>query len=188
MSIELNDASSVLAANTAELRSKNGWTQAQLAERAGLKRSTVTLVESGTGNPTMEVLLGLSAAFDLSIDELLSPPMGEAKLISEGEIKVKRKAHGRIEILKLLPDKSASSEIDLIRLKPGTRFAGTPHIKGTKEYLYCLSGTLEVFVYKTRFVVQQGELLTFPGDQPHSYAGIGRTLSIGVSVVLTIPR
>jgi DNA-binding XRE family transcriptional regulator len=46
------------------LRKKLGLTQAELAKRAALPRTTVTKIESGTYNPTVNTLMLLAAAMN----------------------------------------------------------------------------------------------------------------------------
>lgn len=52
-------------------RKKKGWTQQELALRAGLDRSYVSDIERGKRNPTINVLLQLSEAFNLSLSVLM---------------------------------------------------------------------------------------------------------------------
>ncbi len=60
-------------------------------------------------------------------------------------------------------------EIDKMSLEPGSRLKGTPHINRTKEYLYCNSGSIKVYVNRKQYVLNQGDVLCFPGDEPHAY-------------------
>lgn len=54
-----------------ELRSQRGWTQERLSEVAGLHRSYVAGLESGARNPTLDVIVRLAQAFELSPKEML---------------------------------------------------------------------------------------------------------------------
>lgn len=63
------------------LRKRLGLTQAQVAERAGLRRDEVTKVESGANKATSaRVRDGLARAFGLSVDELVSYLDGATEL------------------------------------------------------------------------------------------------------------
>ncbi|PTW61996.1 Xre family transcriptional regulator [Breoghania corrubedonensis] len=46
-------------------RKKRGWTQAQLAERAGLRQETISLIENGGKDAKLTSLLSILAALDL---------------------------------------------------------------------------------------------------------------------------
>ena len=66
------DATSHLARNVAALRHTRGLTQQDLAGAAGVPRSTITSLESGTGNPSLQSLLKVAHALAAPLDELLA--------------------------------------------------------------------------------------------------------------------
>src|SRR5262245_2071831 len=65
-----------------QLRSHLGWTQAQLADRAGISRTAVTAIEAERLSPSVETALSLAKALDTSVEELF----GEADPESPAEI------------------------------------------------------------------------------------------------------
>jgi len=54
-----------------EARARRGFSQEQLGFRAKLHRNYVGAVERGEINPTFRTLLGLTAALDLPLSELI---------------------------------------------------------------------------------------------------------------------
>lgn len=52
-------------------RKKRGWTQTQLAERAGLRQATISVIETGETSSRLESILAVLAALDLEfrVDE-----------------------------------------------------------------------------------------------------------------------
>ncbi|WP_432477203.1 helix-turn-helix transcriptional regulator [Nocardioides sp. GXQ0305] len=54
------------------LRSEAGWTQEQLAERAGVHRSYLAAVEVGGRNPTLDVIVKLANALHVPVRDLFS--------------------------------------------------------------------------------------------------------------------
>lgn len=54
------------------LRRKNGWSQAELAERLHISPSAVGMYEQGRREPPIDVLIAMSREFDVSIDYLLT--------------------------------------------------------------------------------------------------------------------
>jgi len=46
-------------------RKKRGWTQSQLAERAGLRQETISVIEGGKKDSKLPSILALLAALDL---------------------------------------------------------------------------------------------------------------------------
>jgi XRE family transcriptional regulator, regulator of sulfur utilization len=183
----LEEVSKNLAQNIILLRKKRNLTQADLARIARIPRSTVTYIESGEGNPSLQNLTKLSAALQVSIEELLSAPRGRYKLVKNREISASQRGQGTVQIYKLLPDPIPGMHIDRMEFEPGGKLAGTPHINGTKEYMTCLQGEITVRVGGQTFRVQKGDVLAFPGDQSHSYENTGESRAICVSVVVLAP-
>lgn len=46
-------------------RKKRGWSQGQLAERAGLRQATISIIETGSETVKLNTLLSILAALDL---------------------------------------------------------------------------------------------------------------------------
>jgi XRE family transcriptional regulator, regulator of sulfur utilization len=183
----LEEISKNLAQNVTLLRKKRNLTQAGLAEVAGLPRSTITYIESGQGNPSLQNLARISAALQVSIEELLSVPRGGYKLVKNEEIAISQRGQGTVQIYKLLPDPIPGMHIDRMEFETGGRLRGVPHINGTKEYLTCLQGEVTVRTGGQSFLVQEGDVLAFPGDQSHSYENTGKGRAICISVVVLAP-
>ena len=56
-----------------ELREKRGLTQAELAKRLGVGRTTVTLWERGDNRPRIDMLVDLAKILGVKVDYLLRP-------------------------------------------------------------------------------------------------------------------
>lgn len=54
------------------LRAERGWTQAELADRAGVSRKTINTVENGVFTPSTVVALRLAAAFEVSVEDIFT--------------------------------------------------------------------------------------------------------------------
>ena len=51
-------------------RIENDLTQAQLAEQVGVTRQTISLIERGRYNPTLNLCMGIATAVNKTLDEL----------------------------------------------------------------------------------------------------------------------
>ncbi|MGZ3695242.1 MAG: helix-turn-helix domain-containing protein [Bdellovibrionota bacterium] len=178
--------STYLAKNVAELRESKNLTQAQLAKLAGLPRSTVTHIESGAANPSLSNLLAVASALQVNVEEILSKPRRALEHIRAEDIPLQLKAHGKVKIYKLLPDKVRGLNIDLMELNTNSHMPGHPHLRGTKEYLYVIEGEITVFVNGIASVVRKGDVLAFEGDQAHGYKNTGDKKARGLSVVVPL--
>lgn len=178
------EVSKIIALNIKNLRNKQNLTQAQLAEKGKLPRSTIASIESGSSSPSVETLLKLGEALSVSLDELVSKPRPKTLFIKSKDVPKLKKSGGSVVQTKLLPDPIYGMEIDHLTLKPSSRMRGVPHIKQTREYFCCLKGKVEIYCDGEKFSLESGDVLAFPGDVPHSYFNPGKTAAEGFSVVV----
>jgi XRE family transcriptional regulator, regulator of sulfur utilization len=176
-----------LAQNVLALRQKRGFSQGQLAKIAGIPRSTVTYIESGEGNPSLQNLAKIAASLQITIEELLHRPRAQVQMTLAKNVKVIKKGQGLAEVFKLLPDPIPGTEVDRMEIVVGGRISGVPHVTQTKEYLIGIQGEVQVSIATEKFIVRTGDVLAFPGDQPHSYQNIGQSKAICISVVMMAP-
>ena len=64
----------LLAARLRDLRTARGWTQDELARRAGLSKSYLSRIEDGDRQPSLASLLSLSQAFEVALAALFAVP------------------------------------------------------------------------------------------------------------------
>lgn len=55
------------------LRAERDWTQAELAERAGVSRQTINVIEAGKYDPSLPLAFKLAAVFGAGIEEIFFP-------------------------------------------------------------------------------------------------------------------
>lgn len=53
-----------------EFRTRNGWTQQELADRVDVSRQTIISLEGGRYNPSILLAFRLARLFELQIEEL----------------------------------------------------------------------------------------------------------------------
>lgn len=176
-----------LAANLQALRRAKNLSQQALSRSADMPRSTITHIESGQGNPSLNNLCRLASALGVSIEELLARPRDQVTLLPAEEVPVLQRAGGKALLHKLMPDRVRGIEIDRLELAPGASMGGHPHIEGSKEYLMVLAGEMRVSVAGAEYRAKRGDVLAFPGDQRHGYRNTGRGAATALSVVLPLP-
>lgn len=71
-----------LSINLWRLREERGWTQQQLAARAGIKQPRIAEIERGDANPTLLTLSRLAIALDVRVERFFAhvgpAPEGES--------------------------------------------------------------------------------------------------------------
>jgi putative transcriptional regulator len=55
------------------LRAERNWSQAELAERAGVSRQTINALETGRDDPSLPLAFKLADIFRLPIEEIFDP-------------------------------------------------------------------------------------------------------------------
>ena len=182
----MDDSGSNLAANIRRLREARGLSQQQMAQLSGIPRPTWASLESGAANPTLAVLTRTAAALQVSIEELIGPPRTACRLFPADAVRVRRR-HGA-ELRPLLPESIPGLDISRMELAPGGSMSGVPHTAGTREYLTCERGRIELVASGERWELSPGDTLVFRGDQRHSYRNLdARRRAIGISVVCFAP-
>ncbi|MEU9396526.1 XRE family transcriptional regulator [Streptomyces sp. NPDC048324] len=166
---ERRPASSTAIAVGAQIRQRReqrGMSSAELARRAGLGKATLSKLEAGRGNPTIETLDALAIALRIPLTDLLArdtdpgPVFVAGTDLADGEV-------GR-ELLRRISSGN-SLEIWRLRMPPGTHLDGVPHATGTIEHLLVSSGHLTAGPADAPTDLRAGDLLAFTGDAPHLY-------------------
>jgi transcriptional regulator with XRE-family HTH domain len=182
----LDDAPAYLAENLRRLREMRGLSQQRMAQLSGIPRPTWASLESGSANPTLAVLSRAAAALQVSIEELIGPPRTAAQLLRADQASVRRRQGARLR--PLLPESIPGFEISRMELEPGGTLAGIPHTPGTREYLTCERGRVELVAAGERWQLGPGDALVFRGDQRHSYRNLdARRVAVAISVVCFAP-
>ncbi|HEX4355789.1 MAG TPA: XRE family transcriptional regulator [Polyangiales bacterium] len=180
-----DEASFHLAANIRTLRETRGLTQQQMAKLTGVPRATLANLESGGSNPTLSVLVRVAAALQIRIEELIGPPKAAARFYRAADLPVRTR--GNVTVRKLLPDALAGFEIERMEFPVGSTLVGVPHTPGTREYLTCEVGQVQLTAAGESWRLEAGELVVFRGDQRHSYKNLGGRIAIAYSVVAFAP-
>jgi transcriptional regulator with XRE-family HTH domain len=174
-----------LADNVKALREARGLSQQQIAKIAGIPRATWTYLESGSGNPTLAVLVKVANALQVRLDELLAAPHPPARHIAASELPVRQR--GEVVVRKLLPESLPGLDLERMVLPVGARMTGVPHTPGTREYLTCERGTVELAVAGERNRLAEGDVVTFRGDQRHGYHNPGTQIAVAYSAIAFAP-
>ena len=75
----------LIAASLRRERRRTGLSLTEVARRAGIAKSTLSQLESGTGNPSLETLWAICVALDAPFSRLLDPPRPHVQVIRADE-------------------------------------------------------------------------------------------------------
>lgn len=171
-----------LAANLRSLRDLRGLTQSRLAQLSGVPRPTLANLESGGANPTLAVLTAVAAALSVTVEELIAPPKASARLYRADELP--RRLKTGVTVRQLVPDAIPGLMVERMSLPVGARMSGVPHTPGTREYLCCESGRVQLIASGETWELEAGDVVVFRGDQRHGYVNAGKDEAVAYSLVL----
>ena len=165
-----------LSSNLTHLRTARGLTQAQLAQSAGIPRSTVTHMESGAGNPSLNNLARVAAALQVGIEALLAMPPNALRHVPAERLSSRARAGGKATVIDLLPEPLVGFTLERIELKPAAqlrRRAGSP---GAQCCCHVVRGEVICTASGEMVTLAAGDVLVFRADQPHGFrvSGGGR--------------
>ncbi|WP_336625539.1 MULTISPECIES: helix-turn-helix domain-containing protein [unclassified Microbacterium] len=155
-------------------RRAHGWTLDELARQAGISASTLSRLESGKRQASLELLVPLTRALGIRIDDLLPAASRDPRV---------RRAIEHRDGMVIAPLTLESSPVQAIKIVYAPR-ASAPELRvhDGYEWLYVLSGRVRLALDGTEHTIAQGEAAEFDTRVPHSIsataAGPAEVLSI----------
>ena len=163
----------VIAASLRRERRRSGLSLTEVARRAGIAKSTLSQLESGTGNPSLETLWAICVALDAPFSRLLDPPRPHTQVIraDEGPTVAAAEADYRATLLAACPP-GARRDVYRIQAEPGHARASEPHMPGVVEHVVVGAGRALVGVAGEMAELGPGDYIRYPGDVPHVFEAL----------------
>jgi transcriptional regulator with XRE-family HTH domain len=160
----------VIAESLRRERNRAHLSLTEVARRAGVAKSTLSQLESGTGNPSVETLWALSVALDVPFARLVDPPRPRVQVIRRGEGPTFAAEHARYAatLLASCPP-NARRDLYLISAEPGSPRESDPHMPGVVEHVVVNSGRARVGVADDPVELGPGDYIAYPGDVAHVF-------------------
>ena len=160
------DVLDALPARLRTFRERGNRTLAEVAAATGISTSTLSRLESGSRRATLALLLPLSRAYGVPLDELVgAPAVGDPRI----HVRPTRRSGGGV----ILPLNRSSRELVAFKMVlPGAR-PDEPIEQGTHEgfdWLFVLSGSLRLRVGDDESVLHAGQSTDFDTRRPHGFA------------------
>jgi transcriptional regulator with XRE-family HTH domain len=150
------------------LRLAREATLAELSEATGISVSTLSRLESGQRRPTLELLLPLARAHQVTLDELVdAPETGDPRIHARpfqrgGStfVPLSRRPGGIQAYKQIVPPRGPDARPD-------------PKTHEGYEWLYVLTGRLRLVLGEHDLILSAGEVVEFDTRVPHWFSNPG---------------
>lgn len=164
-----NEIVKVVGANLRHLRTEQRLSLSDLARSSGVAKATLSALEGGRGNPTLETLSALAAALQIPMGDLITAahPAPVTVVRSDEGTDIPGTANDLRLIARFVP--GGTVEVYEAQWpKRSTRNAGG-HGPGTREHVFVTRGGLKVGPLGREVGLSGGDYATFAADEPHHY-------------------
>jgi len=159
-----------------ELRERRDMSLSELARRAAVGKATLSGLEAGTRNPTLDTLHAVAAALDLPLTALLSPLPTTL-----------RGTAVQIQVLRVFDDGPVTYELCRMRIPAGLAQRSPAHHTRVTEHATVFAGTLEAGPIDAPLRAGPGDHIEWTADVPHTYAALGDA-DVEASLLIRYPR
>ncbi|MFI7577302.1 helix-turn-helix domain-containing protein [Micromonospora sp. NPDC049497] len=160
------------------LREDRGLSLSALARLAGVGKATLSGLENGTRNPTLETLYAITAQLGVPLAAVLSGPSEEPTV---------RGAAVHATLLEVFEDADATYELYRMLVTPGPGQLSPAHQPGVTEHVTVFAGVLRAGPVDAPLTATAGEHLRWTSDVPHRYAAVGDD-DVHASLLIRYPR
>jgi transcriptional regulator with XRE-family HTH domain len=163
----------MIAAALRRERRRSGLSLTEVARRAGIAKSTLSQLESGTGNPSLETLWAICVALDAPFSRLLDPPRPPVTVIraGEGPTVAAAQAGYQATLLAACPP-AARRDIYRIETSPGPGRLSDPHMPGVVEHVVLSTGRALAGIADDPVELSPGDYISYPADIPHLFQAL----------------
>lgn len=174
-------ASTVLGDRIRGLRKRRGMKLADLAKSAGLSAGYISQIERNLAQPSIPALVNIASSLEVTVQWFFSGPDKTAAAERGYVVRARNRLRvdyesGIIDEL-LTPKFSSQVEMILCQLPPGSESKEAYSHKGD-EVGFVMSGELELWVGKRRFLLQAGDSCSFASSEPHRYRNPGNVTCV----------
>ena len=149
-----------------KVRDLRGITLAEVAERTGISKSTLSRLENGQRRPSLELLLPLAETYRVPLDDLVGAPE-----VGDPRIRLKpRRVKGRT-VLPLTRNPGGVQAWKIVI--PVSQTTPKPRTHDGYEWLYVLAGRMRLVLGEQDLVLGVGEAAEFDTQVPHWFGSAG---------------
>ncbi|WP_280219472.1 helix-turn-helix domain-containing protein [Nocardia neocaledoniensis] len=167
MDIETAEILAAIGPRLRALRRERGLSLTAVAASAGLSVSTLSRVETGCRQPTLDLLIPLARVYKVSLDRLVeAPATGDPRM----HLQPHRRANGGV----VVPLTGYPGRVQVFKHVLGPREPRLVSHSG-HAWLYVLAGTLRLLLGDDEHLLAPGETAEFDATVPHWFGPVEDT-------------
>lgn len=162
-----------IAARLRRLRGERGLALEGLAERSGVSRSMISLIERGESSPTAVVLEKLATGLDVPLASLFDAPAAAADPVSRRKDQVEWRDPDSGYVRRNVSPAGVPSPFQIVEVAfpPGARVAYETGVRPgtTHQQIWVLQGAMEITLGRERHELSAGDCLAMVLDRPITF-------------------
>ena len=172
------DINQRIAARVRDLRGASGLSLEALAERSGVSRSMISLIERGESSATAVVLEKLAASLGVALAALFADTQAPASPLAKRKAQLQWRDPASGYLRRNLSPAGFAAPLQLVEVvfPPGARVAYESGVREVPmhQQVWVLEGSIELSVGDERFRLDAGDCLALQLDRPTAYRNPGR--------------
>ena len=167
----VNNAEASIARRVRLERDARNWSLAELAERSGVAKASISKIERGEVSPSAGILVRLATAFDLTLAGLLLRAEESGRLVRAADQRTWRDPKTGYVRRQIFSRPDHPLEMVLVELPPGeaVSFPAWSYVR-TRHVVWMQSGELVLKEGPDRHVLKAGDSLGFGPPAEVTYA------------------
>ena len=155
---DMDKVSAVVGSNLRRLREEKRMSLSEVARLSKMAKATLSNIERGIGNPTIETLVSLSNVLGVMPGDLMTSPAPQLIRASDGPFVEGPTTTGRL----LTRHHSSSVDIHEVTFKAGMPFLSVQPESDAMEQLYVIQGKFQVKIAGETTTLGPGDLIQYP--------------------------
>ncbi len=148
------------------LRTQRRITLTDLASSTGISKSTLSRLETGQRQPTLKLLLALSHAYRVPLDDLVAAP-------EQGDPRIRLRP-GSVKGRTVIPLTREPGGVQAWKIViPTSKVTPEPRAHEGNEWIYILSGHMRLVLGDQDCVLGPGDVASFDTQVPHWFGSTG---------------
>jgi transcriptional regulator with XRE-family HTH domain len=173
----VDELQGALAQNLRTYRALRGYSASQVAQRSQIARATLSALEAGRGNPTLDTLAAIAEVLGVEVNALVSPNAGAAIAVTRAGDEKTGDEDPVVRFLRRFRAGPCAIDLYDLNLPEGQTRGSAALAGGVIEHVLVHEGELEVHLRAAggddrRAVLRAGDYAAFTADSPYALTSI----------------